>query len=126
MNKNIFKKLDNTKTKDNVVYIIKVQLDNGLVLHKIGVTGYKREVDRMLEVLKGFFIQYRYVPFSSLKRFKRFSDAYAIEKLLHNEFVEYKYTFDKTFGGSTEFFLNIDEAKLIEFYDKIHSNQHKD
>lgn len=127
MDKNIFKSMKNKKCsveKDsNLVYILKVQLATGQVLYKIGVSKEKRHMDRMMEVLKDFFIKYRYVPFTSMKRFRVFPDAYEVERLLHKKYKHCNYTFDKKFCGSTEFFVIDDECKLIEDYDKMHSEK---
>ena len=127
MDKNIFKNMKNKKSsvdKDaNLVYILKVQLATGQVLYKIGVSKEKRHMDRMMEVLKDFFIKYRYVPFTSMKRFRVFPDAYEVERIMHQQYKEYRYTFDKKFCGSTEFFTIENESELLEFYEKLHCNK---
>jgi len=126
MNKNIFKELGTKTTNENVVYIMKFVLEDGSTLYKIGVTHYKREVERMLEILKSFFVKYRYTPMCKLMRFKRFTNAYSTEKILHQDLANYKFTFDKPFSGSTEFFTGLDEVDLIAKYDKIHLDHSKE
>lgn len=127
MNKNIFKSMKNKKCSvekdNNLVYILKVQLATGQVLYKIGVSKEKRHMDRMMEVLKDFFIKYRYVPFTSMKRFRVFPDAYEVERLLHTRYKDCRHTFDKKFCGSTEFFEISDECNLIEAYDELHAHK---
>ena len=122
MNLNIFKELDKKECgEDRIVYIIKIQTAEGLQLYKIGVTTKNKHIDRLMEILKGYFNQYRYTPYAKLLRFRVFEDAFAIENRLHKHFKDSKYTFDKSFGGSTEFFEDIDEATLLELYDTIHT-----
>jgi len=127
MNKNIFKSMKNKKCSvekdNNLVYILKVQLATGQVLYKIGVSKEKRHMDRMMEVLKDFFVKYRYIPFTSMKRFRVFPDAYEVERLLHKKYNDCNHTFDKKFCGSTEFFDIPDEAELTKEYDKMHENK---
>jgi len=127
MDKNIFKTMKGKKGSvekyKNLVYILKVQLATGQVLYKIGVSKEKRHMDRMMEVLKDFFIKYRYVPFTSMKRFRVFPDAYEVERILHQRYKEYKYTFDKKFCGCTEFFTIGNEEDLLEFYEQLHCNK---
>jgi hypothetical protein len=115
--------LDIHKQTDNLVYILKVQLSDGQILYKIGVTKDKRHMDRMLEVLKGFFVKYRYIPFTSIKRFRVFPDAYEVERLLHSKYKDLQYCFDKKFCGCTEFFTINDEQELLDFYEELHSNK---
>jgi len=127
MDKNIFKNMKSKKCgveKDNnLVYILKVQLATGQVLYKIGVSKKRRHMDRMMEVLKDFFIKYRYVPFTSMKRFRVFPDAYEVERLLHARYKYCNHKFDKKFCGSTEFFSISDECELTEEYDRMHSDK---
>jgi len=122
MNLDIFKKLDDIEKGENkIVYIIKIQTVEGQLLYKIGVTTEGRHIDRLMEILKGYFTQYRYTPYAKLVRFRVFEDAYSIEHMLHDKYKTNNYKFDKKFCGSTEFFQIDDECKFIEDYDRVHS-----
>ena len=86
---------------------------------KIGVTCSKEEtVDRVLEIVRSYYFQYRVIPRVYIKRFREVDDVYAKEKQLHEYFEGYKYEFDKPFSGKTEFFKGIDEEELLDAYDR--------
>lgn len=101
------------------VYVLRVVLDDGTVLHKVGMCNSSRSVDRMMEVLRGFFNCYRYVPRCELRRDKAFPVPLLVEKHLHEQMEELSYTFDKKFGGSTEFFQDVDEEVLLDYIDNF-------
>jgi len=108
-------KLRVTKAKDKVyehygiLYLVYFKLD-GRQLVKIGVTSRKIE-DRVSEILVSIFKKYREFPYCRPKRFQTTADMFDKESILHQFFAAYRYTPDKIFSGSTEFFdLPIDIA----------------
>ncbi len=110
------------KVEEGRVYVF--QLDIGSTsVYKVGICKSDRTVDRFMEVLKGFFTVYRYVPKAKILKFKKFSNPLLVEKHLHKELAEYRYFFDKKFGGSTEFFTDIDIDYLLEYIDEFTYNQ---
>ncbi len=104
------------------VYVFKFYLEN-IDVYKIGMCKSNRTIDRFMEVLKGFFTIYRYVPKASILKYKEFSNPLLVEKHLHKELEDYKYKFDKKFDGSTEFFTNIDIPSLLTYIDDLKYNQ---
>ncbi len=104
------------------IYIFKFTLDTGKVIHKVGLCYSDRATDRMFEVLRAFFTIYRYVPKCELKRDKKVLIPNLVEKHLHKLLDDWSYSFDKKFGGSTEFFYNLDEKVLLEYLDSFTYN----
>jgi hypothetical protein len=103
------------------VYIFKIRLvieDEVKVVYKVGITTKNRIEERLSSVLAGMFTQLRYVPYTTVKRFRLSTDCLMQEKAIHKEFEDNKYVFDCRFGGCTEFF-DVDEEKLLAYYDEL-------
>ena len=99
------------------VYVFKFTLDDGTILHKVGMCHSPRSIDRMFEVLRGFFTVFRYSPKCELRKDKKVLVPHLVEKHLHYLLEEMSYSFDKKFDGSTEFFSDIDEEALLDYLD---------
>ena len=102
-----------------ICYIIKMKLRptesdaEPIVVYKIGIT-HRNINERLSEVVMAFFNQYRYIPETSLVRFTKSPNYISMEKTLHAEFTQHKYSFEKSFGGYSEFFqLNDDNCSLL-------------
>lgn len=94
-----------------ILYLILFELD-GKQLVKIGVTTRTIE-ERVTEILVSIFKTYREFPFCRPKRFRKTSDIFEKEAILHAHFKEYSYKTSKPFSGSTEFFdIPLDTAVL--------------
>lgn len=104
------------------VYIFKLILADDTVVYKIGITTRSKIEDRLGEVLMTFFTKYRYVPRTTVKKFKACEGHLDKEKKLHKMYADYKYIFDKKFSGSTEFFRIEDEKMLVKNYDNVLSD----
>lgn len=107
----------NTKEDEGIVYILLIKLeDKDLV--KIGVTGRDKVEDRVIEILLSIYKTYRYFPYCYTKRFRKTSDMFEKEAILHRYFKEYNYKTEKVFGGSTEVFdIPLDDA--VAAYEKV-------
>lgn len=110
------KRKKRSKSKAGILYILVFRLKCGLEVVKIGITTRSIE-ERMAEVLISFFLQYRYVPECTPKRFTRLEDVADKEKQMHKEFSEYSYEFDKKFSGFSEFFTGVELDTLVDYYD---------
>ena len=112
------RKLD---TEDNTgrVYVFRLVLDDGTVLHKVGKSSGKSSKTRFFSVLDSFYDKYRYSPRSSIRRDKPTLAPFALESHLHKELEEYKYTFEHKFSGYSEFFYGLDESLLLDYIDSI-------
>ena len=101
------------------LYVLKFILDDGTVLHKVGMCNSDRSTDRMMEILRDFFIKYRYVPRCEMRRDKKTIVPLLLEKHMHSLLDEWSYRFDEKFNGSTEFFSDIDESALLDYLDNF-------
>ena len=102
------------------LYILKVRLyDDNKFIYKIGKSSETRSVDRMMEVMRSFFMVHRYTPYVVLKRDRPIENAFELEAKLHRHFKEYKYYFDKPFDGCQEFFAIPREDQLLKIYDEM-------
>lgn len=106
------------KKVEGTVYVFKMILDCGTTVYKVGITSRDRVEDRLGEVVMSFFSKYRYIPRTTIKRFRKNVSYESIERTLHKEFDYCCYEFDKKFGGSTEFFC-LEEDVLLERYDEL-------
>ena len=99
------------------VYVLKITLKDGTILHKVGMCRSSRSVDRMMEILGSFFKVYRYVPQCELRRDRKTTVPLLLEQHLHKLLEDYSYTFDKKFSGYKEFFFDLDEDVLLDYLD---------
>ena len=100
------------------LYVIKLVLKDGTEVHKIGMCNSDRSTDRMMEILRSFFMVYRYVPYAELRRDKKVRIPYIVESYIHRLLKEYRYKFDKKFNGNSEAF-EIDEDSFLEYLDSF-------
>jgi len=119
------KPLEGEVTKDNPygrVYIFEIVLEDGTELYKVGMVNsdsMSRVTDRLMEVLRSFFMQYRYVPKSRIVKAKKFLVPYYVETHLHKLLAELKYKSEKKFDGSNEMFHDIDLDELASYLDEF-------
>lgn len=99
------------------LYIFRFTLKDNTVIHKVGMCNSDRTVDRMMEVLRAFFMVYRYIPNCELRKNKKVRIPLLVEQHMHGLLDEWSYTFEKPFDGHTEFFINLDEDAVIEYFD---------
>ena len=97
------------------LYVLRFELDSGIVLHKVGMCKSNRTLDRMMEILRSFFTIYRYVPRVTLRKDMKTIVPLLVEKHMHNLLDEWSYRFEKNFDGSTEFFQDLDESVLLDY-----------
>ncbi len=106
---------DNRKSVTGRVYMLRMTLDNKEVIHKIGMCYTPRSTDRMMEILRSWFVHYRYVP-ETLMRVDRETDTpYELEKYIHGQLNEFKWVPDLKVDGREEMFTGLDEDEVIDF-----------
>ena len=108
------------------VYIFELILEDGTELYKVGMVNsdsMSRVTDRLMEVLRSFFMQYRRVPKSRIVKAKKFLIPYYVETHLHKLLAELKYKSDKKFDGSNELFTGIDLDELISYMESFAYNE---
>lgn len=106
------------RISDGIVYLLVVRLEDGTEVYKIGVTTRKIQ-ERVGEILTSFWTQYRYFPYCKPKRFRTTSDIFEKEAKIHKELAEYRYEFDKKFGGHSECFSGLELEKVVEVYERV-------
>ncbi len=113
------KKASKRTYASGIVYLIKMELDCGTTVIKIGVTGRKYIAERLAEVTLAFFQEFRYIPRTSVLKMTRCVDYYGAETALHHMYKECNYDFGCKFQGSTEYHIIEDEEKLKADYVEV-------
>jgi hypothetical protein len=107
----------NMKEDEGIVYLLEIELEDRLLV-KIGVTARKKVEDRVVEILTGIWKKYRIFPRCYVKRYRKTSEIFNKETILHRYFKDYQYETKHIFGGSTEMFdISLDSA--VEAYEKV-------
>lgn len=97
------------------VYVIRMTLDSGLVVHKIGMTKTDRAIDRMMEILRSWFMRFRYVPYTKLCMDQKVFDPAKFEKFIHAVLAHKKYIPHMKVDGYTEMFYGLDEQRILHY-----------
>lgn len=120
--RNSKKKKEYPRKKDAMVYLIKMVLDCGKTVVKIGITTRKSIHDRLMENVLAFFMTYRYIPRTSVKKFSRTPYYTEVEAYLHRTYKEKQTVFEKQFQGWTEYFDVEDIDELVATYEMVMAN----
>jgi len=108
------------------VYIIKLVLPDGCVVHKIGMTHSNRATDRMMEILRSWFTRYRFVPYSELRLDMECYCPGDLEKHMHRVLHSKRFTPDEKVSGGTEMFTDINEVRVIHYLKNFNDEQVED
>lgn len=103
------------RTGEGRLYVIKLVLENNDVVHKIGMTHYSRSTDRMMEILRSWFVQYRYVPLAKLRLDYATGVPFLFEQHMHKVLKEFKWVPSKKVDGAQEMFHCLDEKVVIDY-----------
>lgn len=90
-------------------------LPDDLVVHKIGMTSSDRAADRMMEILRSWFMRFRFVPYSELKLDMSTSYPKELEAHIHNMLAHKKFIPHMKVDGGTEMFFGVDEFRLLHY-----------
>lgn len=99
-----------------ILYIVCFTME-GKDLVKIGITTRNIE-DRVSEILISIFKKYREFPYCRPKRFKKTTEIFEKEAILHEYFKEHQHKTEKKFSGSTEFF-DVPIDKVVSAYENL-------
>ena len=113
------KKKEENPYKMDRVYLYRFLLNDDEIVYKIGVSKHDNMVDRLIEIVRGFYNVYRYIPMCDVRYYRKCVDAYTAEKEIHKRLDKMRYKFDEKFGGSTEFFCGEYEEIEAVFLDQI-------
>lgn len=97
------------------VYVIKMVLPDGTIVHKIGMCSSNRSTDRMMEILRSWFTKYRFVPYSELKLDMETGRPLEIEQHMHKMLAHKQYVPGEKVSGGTEMFEGIDEFRVLQY-----------
>ena len=97
------------------IYVIRMELPDGLIVHKIGMTNSDRAVDRMMEIMRSWFMRFRFIPYTELKldmntNYPKELESHIHKILSHKQFIPHM----KVEGG-TEMFNGIDEFRVLHY-----------
>jgi len=97
------------------VYVIKMTLPDGVIVHKIGMCNSNRSTDRMMEILRSWFTKFRFVPYTELRLDMETGRPLELEQHIHKILQHKQFIPNEKVQGSTEMFIDIDEFRVIQF-----------
>lgn len=97
------------------IYVIRLNLPDGTTVHKIGMCYSPRSTDRMMEVLRSWFIKYRFVPYAELKLDMACQQASSLESYIHKILEPNAFIPNEKVDGGTEMFIDVNEERLLWF-----------
>lgn len=97
------------------IYVIKMVLPDGDVIHKIGMCKSARSTDRMMEILRSWFMAFRFVPYTELRLDMHTHKPKEIEAYIHRILDHKRYRPAHDVSGHTEMFAGINEFRVIQF-----------
>ena len=111
----VFAYRDDKKPIKGRVYVLRITLQDSTVVHKIGMCFTPRSADRMMEILRSWFMAYRYIPETRLRLDYETDDPKGLESYIHGQLAEFKWVPDKKVDGHQEMFKGLDEEVVIDF-----------
>lgn len=106
-------------TDEGILYLLIVRLECGKEVYKVGVTKRGKIEERVCEILTSFWSAYRYFPYCYPKRFRTTEKVYSKEAQIHKILKDKSFSFDKKFGGYTEFFCDISLEDIVKVYEEV-------
>ena len=97
------------------IYVIRIVLPDGTIVHKIGMTNSDRAVDRMMEILRSWFMVFRFVPYAELKLDMNTNYPKQLESHIHKILNHKQFIPRLKVDGGTEMFSNIDEFRVLHY-----------
>ncbi len=97
------------------IYVIRMELPDGMIVHKIGIVNTDRALDRMMEILKSWFSRFRFVPYTELRLDMSTSYPKELEAHVHKMLAHKKFTPHMKVNGGTEMFAGIDEFRVLHY-----------
>lgn len=104
------------------VYVIRIELPGDTVVHKIGMTHSDRSVDRMMEILRSWFTQYRFVPYVELRLDMQSNCPIDLERHMHKMLHHKQFLPDKKVDGGTEMFVELNEVRVLHYIRTFNEN----
>ena len=111
-----------TRREIGRVYVIKIVLPDDTVVHKIGMTKSNRATDRMMEILRSWFVKYRFMPYAELRLDMECSYPAELESHIHKVLAFNRFEPDQKVDGGTEMFTDINEVRVIHYLRNFNEN----
>lgn len=111
----MFAKRKIESTGSGRLYVLKIVTTEDLTINKIGMTHTPRSTDRMMEILRSWFVCYRYVPYCELRLDYETGVPLLLEQHMHKVLEDFKYVPDKKVQGRQEMFTGLDEQEVIDY-----------
>ena len=108
------------------IYVMRMELPDSTVVHKIGMCNSDRATDRMMEILRSWFIQYRFVPYTELKLDMETGYPKELEQLIHRILAPLQFIPNKKVSGGTEMFTDINEFRLLHYIRAFNESNFKE
>ena len=108
--------------KPGRIYVIRMNLPDDYVVHKIGMCNYDRAIDRMMELLRSWFTRYRFVPYTELRLDMETNYPKELEAHIHNTLAHKQFIPHMKVEGRTEMFIGIDEARVLHYLRTFNEN----
>jgi hypothetical protein len=97
------------------IYVVRMELPDGVIVHKIGMCNSNRSVDRMMEILRSWFTRFRFVPYTELKLDMNTNYPKQLESHIHKILNHKRFTPHMEVEGRTEMFNGIDELRVLHY-----------
>lgn len=97
------------------IYVIRMQLPDGVIVHKIGMCNSDRSVDRMMELIRSWFMKYRYAPYTELRLDMNTNYPKELERHIHKILKHKQFIPHMKVDGGTEMFHSIDEFRVLHY-----------
>ena len=97
------------------IYVIRMELPDDTIVHKIGMCKTDRAIDRMMELLRSWFTRYRHVPYTELKLNMQTGFPTEIEQHIHKMLKHKRFIPHMKVEGRTEMFTDVDELRLLHY-----------
>jgi hypothetical protein len=97
------------------IYVIRMKLPDGMTVWKIGMTERESAVDRMMELLRSWFVRFRFVPYSELRLDMHTGYPKQLETHIHRILGHKRFTPHMKVEGRTEMFTDIDEFRVLHY-----------
>jgi len=115
-----------TPVKYRRLYLMRIILPSGMVVHKFGVASGNSSKERMLQICGSIFDKFRETPRIKLLRDRKVEAdiVFKYENILHRFFSEYRYESKHKFDGITECFVLPDDGEdAIMAYEAVIDSQ---
>lgn len=104
-----------TRREIGRIYVIRMELPDGVTVHKIGMCNSDRATDRMMELLRSWFTRYRFVPYTELKLDMSTNYPKQLESHIHGILQHKRYIPHMEVEGRTEMFTGINEFRVLHY-----------